>query len=227
MMKQFNKFACCFALVLVAILSPRTTFAAIQTYTILSSFTDSLQAGSYLENFNSVPNEGQTIFTGGTPTFTYVISSPSDVSAVDVIGGSRAISTFDPPNGLLVITFGAYKPTAIGGNFFWTDYPGNVIAGSIQVQYTGGDSGSIDVPLPSGSSFAGISTDNPEGFSSISVSLINYIPDTDFFVTLDNFHVGNVNPVPEPGTWIACGFIGLFVVGRAGCGILRRRFVRQ
>ena len=219
-MKTSNKFACQLPLVLLAAMLQFNASAAVQTYTTLSAFTAGLQAGYYLENFNAVGPSGPYNFTGGTPSFSYSFTSPGSVTPVDVVGGSRAISTFDA-NDLLTLTFGANKPTAIGGDFFWTDLlPGQAVAGSIRVQY-GGASEFFNVPQPSGGTFLGITTDNPAGFSALTISLVGYTTGN-YYPTVDNVVVGNA--VPEPRGWV---FISLFAAGWAGWRILRRRLAPQ
>ena len=225
-MKSLNKFASWLALVLMAALCQFRAAAAIQTFTTVPSFTGALQSGYYLENFNGVGDGPPVAFTGGdapTPTISYLFSAPNGASGV-VTGGGRAIST-QSPNEVLTITFTGIHPTAIGGDFFWTTLF-EAVAGSVQVKYGGGASDFIDVPLSGGGSFAGITTDNALGFSSISMSLVGYTSG-DYFPTVDNFYVGIATPVPEAGTWVAGAFIGLFVVTRTGWGIMRRRLARQ
>ena len=230
-MKSLNKFASWLALVLMAALCQFSASAAITPFTDSGSFTAALQTGYYLENFTSAPDvvygppSPPHTFSGGTPNFSYTITSPGNGGAGSVdVGGSRAISTFTA-NDVLTITFTGIQPTAIGGDFFWTTFS-EAVAGSVQVKYGGGASDFIDVPLSGGGSFAGITTDNALGFFSISMSLVGYTSGL-YFPTVDNFYVGNATPVPEAGTWVAGAFIGLFVVTRTGWGIMRRRLARQ
>ena len=225
-MKKLNKIAWGLPLV-VLVMSQGTTFAAVQTYTTEASFISAINS-SYKETFTTLIDAGEPIsFSGGAP-ITYTIGSQSGngVTPFDVggISGARAIGPYDA-NDVLVITFTGTKPTAIGGDFFWTGGVNNSLtAGSVKVQY-GGVSDFIEVPLPSAGSFAGITTDGV-GFSSVSVSLIAYTAG-DFRPTLDNFYVGQVNPVPEPGTWLAGGFIALVMVSRTGIRLVKRKLVPQ
>lgn len=225
-MKSLNKFASWLTLVLMAALCQFRAAAAIQTFTTVPSFTGALQSGYYLENFNAVSDTGPFNFEGVTDLTPNIAYSFSASGGVTVFGptGARSISTFGQGD-VLVITFTGNRPTAIGGDFFWTTFS-EAVAGSVQVKYGGGDSEFIDVPLSGGGSFAGITTDNALGFSSISMSLVGYTSG-DYFPTVDNFYVGIATPVPEAGTWVAGAFIGLFVVTRTGWGIMRRRLARQ
>lgn len=213
--------------------------AAITTFSDQTSFTASLENSYYLNNFTGVRAGEYLDFAGGTGiTFSYRISA-SDESGVTSIGMDSSsglgdsMSIFEV-NKQMIITFtGVNKPTAVGGNFFWstlfdgTPTSDDVIAGTIRADLNiGGSVETIYVTSTGNSSigFGGFTTDG-QGFDSLTLSLLNY-SSGDYYPTLDNFYVG-INAVPEASGWVAGSFIALFAIGRTGFGFLRRRAALQ
>lgn len=210
--------------------------AAIMEYNDASSFGAALESGSYLNDFTGAGTGSSLSFSGGTGPFAYTITASENlVTGVPMHGDSglgTSVSLFVDTAALIITFTGANKPTAIGGNFFWSDLasPANVGSGTVRADFMSGGSSvyTLDVASSGNSSFGfgGISTDGA-AFDSVTLTLLGYTPTPstldDFFVTVDNFNIGQVTPVPEPGGWVVAGFVGLLVLGRAGRGYLRRR----
>lgn len=210
--------------------------AAIAIYTDSGSFTPTLQSGYYLNNFTGAGSGASLPYSGGTGPFAYTITASGSFGVTGVAmnaasGLGDSVSTFGQ-NAVLTFTFtGANKPTAVGGNFFWSDNstPANVAAGTVRadVKIGGTSVQTLDISSTGNSSigFGGFTTDGT-AFDSITFTLVGYTSGA-FYSTVDNFYVGNVNPVPEAGGWVAASFISIFVVGRTGWGFLCRRLARQ
>lgn len=221
------------AILLVAMSGGNAVRAAISEYTDPGSFAAALQPGSFLNNFTGANQAGQSFpYSGGTGPFAYTVTStgPSGVTVFQMqpaSGLGQALSTFNA-NAALIITFtGDNKPTAIGGNFFWSDFSANVISGTIHADFKIGGSSvhTLDVASTGNSDigFGGITTDGA-GFDSIELTLLGYTSGN-FFSTVDNFHVGQAIVVPEPSSWVVAGFMGLFLLGRAGWAHASRRSI--
>lgn len=140
-------------------------------------------------------------------------------------GLGTSVSTFIE-NAKLIITFtGNNRPTAIGGNFFWSDLssPSDVVSGSLHADFKVGGTSvhTLDVPSTGNSAigFGGITTDGA-AFDSLELTLLGYTSG-EFFASVDNFHVGQATVVPEPSSLVVAGFFGLFVLGRTGWKFLR------
>lgn len=224
---------------LILMLGVNNSPAPVYTdYTDASAFAAALAPGGYLNDFTGSGSGASLSFTGPTPVtgpFSYTITSSGafGVTGVDMAPASglgRSMSTFDE-NAVLIVTFtGATKPTAIGGNFFWSDLssPANVTSGTVTAAFkiAGLTVHSFDVTSTGNSSigFGGVTTDGTP-FDSVEFTLKNYSSGF-FFPTADNFLIGLVAPVPEPGGWVAAAFSGLFVLGglgKAGWRFLRRQ----
>lgn len=206
--------------------------AAITEYSDSSSFAAAVQPGSFLNDFTGAVSGSSLSYSGGTGPFAYTITSSAGFGVTGVpmnpaSGLGISASTF-VENATLIITFtGANRPTAIGGNFFWSNLnsPSDVVAGTLHADFKVGGSSvhTLDV-LSSGNGaigFGGVTTDGA-GLDSIELSLLGYTSGF-FFATVDNFHVGQAVAVPEPGSLVTAGFIGLFVLGRVGWRSLRRQ----
>ncbi len=223
---------------LILMLGVTSSPAPIYTdYTDASAFAAALAPGGYLNDFSTAGSGASLSFTGPTPVtgpFSYTVTSSGafGVTGVDMAalsGLGRSISTFDE-NAVLIFTFtGATKPTAIGGNFFWSDLnsPANVVNGTVTAAFKIGGLTvhSFEVSSTGNSSigFGGVTTDGTP-FDSVTFTLKNYSSGF-FFPTADNFNIG-LTPVPEPGGWVAAAFTGFVVLGgfcKEGWRFLRRR----
>lgn len=203
--------------------------AAITPYTSEAGFTPYLQTGYYFNDFTDAAAGDTLSFSQGS--FSYTISRVGGVGVSGVptdfvksgIGQGDAVSSINPGVSL-VITFTGGNPTAVGGNFFWTDLssPAKVVTGTVRIQLNDGTWQNVSSTAPGSSGnvgFGGFTTDGTP-FTSLTFSLVGYTSG-DRFATLDNFYVGSA--VPEPGGWVAAGFVALFVIGRTGFGFLRRK----
>ncbi len=184
--------------------------AAIVEYIDASSFAAALETGSYVNSFTGAGSGLSLSYVGPHPTlgpFQYTITASGSfgVTGVDMAAASglgQSASTFEE-NAVLIITFtGTNKPTAIGGNFFWSDLssPANVTSGTIRADFSIGGSivHSLDVSSSTNSSigFGGVTTDG-EGFDSVTLTLLDYTFG-DFFTTVDNLRIGQARLSPSP-----------------------------
>lgn len=219
------------AVLLVAVSGGNAVRAAITEYSDSGSFAAAVQPGSFLNNFTGANQSGQSLqFSGGTGPFAYTATStgPNGVTVFQMQAASglgQALSTFNPGVALIITFTGDNKPTAIGGNFFWSDFPADVISGTVHADFKIGGSSvhTFDVASTGNTDigFGGITTDGA-GFDSIELTLLGYTSGN-FFSTVDNFHVGQAILVPEPSSWAVAGLVGLFFIGRAGWAYVSRR----
>jgi hypothetical protein len=186
--------------------------SATTIYTSEAAFLAHTQPGSYLETFDSLPqftavtsplsfSKNGFSYTASAPTF-FNVGTPGDVW----------LSTFDRSTNI-VFDFTSNSVTAVGGNFFVTDVPGNVVAGTITVTLDNGTT--FSVSAPSATSFVGFTTSSP-------IHSLTFIPPpsgaNEVFGTVNNFITGR--SVPESGSTLP-----LIAIGLASIGLLRRKLV--
>lgn len=201
-----------------------STKADITTFTDSASFMSNVAPDYYLENFAALSDTESSY--SGAQTFnnslTYsfgltVIQSDTSVGTLytksDGSGGF-VVSTFNDDD-VMVLTLGS-NITAIGGNFFSTDYDFNADPGA-EITITL-DTGEF-ITLTSGTD---ISSDEPFGgfissdpISSITVSSSG----SGHYPTLAKIVVGT--SVPEPSTWV------MLMLGAGSLGYFRFRGARR
>ena len=218
---------------LLAVLGGQTVLrAAFIDFSDSTSFGAAVQSGSYLNDFTGAGTAASLSFSGGTGPFSYTVTSPpggvTEVMMAPATGLGDSLSNFGQV--AMIITFtGGNKPTAVGGNFFWSDNssPSHVVSGTVHADFKiGGISvHTLDIFSSGDSSigFGGVTTDGA-AFDSVTLTLVS--PIGTVFPSMDNFRVG-INAVPEPGGWVAAGFVAFFVLGRTGLGFVQRRLARQ
>jgi len=191
-------------------------------YTSQSAFQSVLASGSYLETFESLGAGGLGVgsmnFSGGTPTFTYTITAVGDElwGLTDSgLPSGQAISTTTPDVNM-VITFTSGNVTAVGGDFFLTDWDESRMAGTLRVTLNDGTYQDLNSYVSGTPDFVGFTTDisNP-------ITSLTFNPVSGSYASLDNLRVGAV--VPEPVN-VAMGIFGLGLVGvTAGRRYLAKR----
>jgi hypothetical protein len=190
--------------------------SATTIYTSQAAFLAHTRAGSYLETFDSLPQ-----FTAlSSPLsfskngFSYTASAPSADNQFFTVGtpGDVWLSTFDHSTNI-VFTFTSNNVTAVGGNFFLTDIPGNILPGTITVTLDNGTT--FSVSDPSANSFVGFTTSSP-------IHSLTFIPPasgaTEVFGTVNNFTTGR--SVPESGSTLP-----LIGISLASIALLRRKLI--
>jgi VPDSG-CTERM motif len=211
-MKMF-KLSAAIALAATAMISHSS---ATTIYTSQAVFLAHTQSGSYLETFDSLPqftplNSPLSFSKNG---FSYTASAPSADNQFFNAGttGDVWLSTFDHSTNI-VFDFTSNNVTAVGGNFFLTDIPGNVVAGTITVTLDNGTT--FSVSDPSATSFVGFTTSSP-------IHSLTFIPPpsgaNEVFGTVNNFITGR--SVPDSGSTLP-----LIGIALASIGLLRRKLV--
>ena len=184
-------------LLVVAALLAAFTFTtpthAATAYTNLASFLGAL-TNSYTENFGGITNTSNGVtaapenFSGNGMSFSASPQPTSDELWIVVNGGTKWLSVRDSSNSL-VFNRTSGNITAVGGNFFTTDLPGNFIQGSIDILFS--DSTSTNWAPSSASDFLGFVFDTP--VTSMTLSPVA----SEQWVTAGTITVGQV---PEPST---------------------------
>lgn len=189
--------------------------AATTIYTSRSSFESSLPAGSFFNNFSSVPDAFITAVpsvsgTGGTPTAGYTITAPPAGLGVFPDVGFKAVGNWGSTNNL-VVTFDTGNVVSAGGEIWISDINGARLAGTVTVNFSNGSSVSVPSTTSGAFGFAGITTDSGPLTSMTIVGLggVSYL-------NLSNFSVA---AVPEPSSMAATA---LAVVALAGAALRRR-----
>lgn len=220
--KSAARFSWChvvIAILFTAMSGGNAVRAAIMAYSDPGSFASAIQSGSYLNDFTGAGTGGSLPFSGGTGPFAYTITASGGVTGVPMDGASglgTSMSTLVVNAGLIITFTGANKPTAIGGNFFWSDLssPSDVVSGTIHANFKIGGTSvhTLDISSSGNSSigFGGITTDGV-AFDSLELTLLGYTSGN-FYSSIDNFHVGQMSPVPEPTEWALIIFAALAVL---------------
>ena len=208
-----------FKLSAVVVLTATATIShssATTIYTSQPTFLAHTQPGSYLETFDSLPqftplNSPLSFSKNG---FSYTASAPSADNQFFNTGtvGDVWFSTFDHSTNI-VFNFTSNNVTAVGGNFFLTDIPGNVVPGMITVTLDNGTT--FSVSDPSATSFVGFTTSSP-------IHSLTFIPPAsganEIFGTVNNFITGR--SVPDSGSTLLLSGIAVTSIG-----LLRRKLV--
>ncbi|MDO9092927.1 MAG: PEP-CTERM sorting domain-containing protein [Rubrivivax sp.] len=166
-----------------------SAFASAQTtvYTNLAAFQANLAPGSYTETFadSGFSGDPSASFSGGG--YGYTISAP---------GGLYGNGTFlgtNLPNEALTVSFTGAPVTALGGNFYATNFSDAFQAVPVTLSLSDGTTTTF-TPSSVIGSFRGFT-------SAVAItSLTVGAPGASLYVGMDNFTVGSV--VPEPGTWL-------------------------
>jgi hypothetical protein len=192
-----------------------STASAQTAYTNSSAFFSAITSSNYTETYNSYtyqaqPTSPQSFTNNG---FSYNAFAGSGTFYIPGITNPPAdlwFSVFSPTS----ITFTNFSPniSAIGGNFFATDFNGNFTNIAITVIATFANT------TPSITNYIASSTSSFLGFAYATnlVSLSIQASDGQY-ATVNNLTVG---VVPEPSTY---ALLGLAAAGFAGYVIRRRR----
>lgn len=202
-MLSYHRFVSAVSLALLS----ASSFAATTTYNSAASFLPQVTAGSYLENFNSFDDAGPATFSSGG--FSYAVSVSNGIY------GSGGFIGSNLPYGVVTISFTSGNVTAVGGNFFATDYEDNFHTDPVTLTLS--DATTVTFTPSS-------LLDSYRGFTSdvVITSLTLTVPTVAFnsrYPGLDNLTVGVAVPVPEPSSWLLMG------LGLAGLVAARRRLV--
>jgi hypothetical protein len=184
------------ALILLACAMP--VHAGTLVYTSVSTFLTDIVPGYSLETFDaSEPGSPATLnYSGGG--FAFTASSSGNMYAP---GGFIGTSN---PNTTLILTFTSGNPTAIGGDFYNTDFSDTFATSGVTVTLNDGTTRTY-TPLSGANSFTGFTATLP--ILSLTVSA----PGSSLYGGLDNLFVGQARPkaVPLP-SGLALVFIGGF-----------------
>ena len=200
-MKFINARVACVGVALLPFLATAT-----EVTTNLPDFLAHLDAGYFDSGVGFGINNGATMsesFSGGTPTFSYVVSAPYNGIFSDGASITSGFST-DP----LVFTFSTSPNpvTAVGGYFGITDTEGAFIPGTLQLLLSDSTTVSLDTTALAGSQgFVGFIVPNDTFISSLTLT-----PDHPLqFAGATQLFVG----VPETSTYAAAGFMSLCIGG--------------
>lgn len=175
-------------------------------YTDRASFNAALGSGvsnAYTEDFNTNdhvvfrlgPNSFPCTATYSLNGFSYAVTAPgpsdNELYVKDIL------STQSPDSGLS-FSFAGSNITAVGGNFFTTDFEGNANAGPVTL--TLGDGSAVLYTATSASDFVGFISTNP--IEALTFAPASGTADADVFSTADNLTVATADaaPVPEAST---------------------------
>jgi hypothetical protein len=204
----------CVAAAIAAGLLAQTASAATTTYTSRSSFESSLPAGSFFNNFSSVPDAfaspvTSVTGTGGTPTVGYTITAPTAGLGVFPDAGFKAVGNWNLGQPV-VVTLNTGNVFSAGADLWLSDINGNRLAGTITVNYSDGSSVLVPSTTTGAFGFAGITTD----VAALSTMTIQNAPGA--YLNMSNLSVA---AVPEPSSIAATA---LAVAALAGAALRRR-----
>lgn len=197
-MQSAHRFLSAAALALLS----ASAFAQSTVYTSSASFLSHVAAGAYTNNFDGLPSDPPTSFSGGA--FAYNFSAPNDIyGSGDFLGTSQIDEA-------LTINFTSGNVTAVGANFFATNISDAFQSVSMTIGLSDGTSVTF-TPADLSNSYRGFT-------STVAISsLVISAPGQSLYAGLDNLTVGSVTAVPEPTTWALMG------LGLAAIGVVARR----
>ncbi|HEY4086119.1 MAG TPA: hypothetical protein VGM43_09280 [Bryobacteraceae bacterium] len=209
------------------LLMASSSFAS-SIYLNQSDFTAALTSGYDFENFESMDFQAaahswsfsQNGFDWTASTTDYFGSEPADNPAAILFIDSGPSVAMIPAGGntsgagdVLTLTFTSGNVNAIGGNFFLTDFIGNVRGGSFSLTMNDGTT----------KTFTDVGGDNFFGYiSSSAITSLTFTPPGPFtsWATIDNLYVGQgtaLSQTPETST------MGLLFGGLSLIGVLKLR----
>lgn len=174
-----------------------SAFASAQTtYTDQATFLANVQPGSYLETFDSLV-QGDVVaspinFAGNG--FTYTASAVGNFFNVGPAGDTWLSTNFGSTD--IVFTFTSGNVTAVGGEFFTTNFDGDESLGSITATLNSGST--ITINPSSATTFGGFTT--PSAITSLTIS----VPAN--FASVNNLIVGTAVPAPSSAIVLIAGF---------------------
>jgi len=209
------------------ILTPSTGLAAGTVYLNQADFTAALVSGYDFENFNSMDFTGSAYsysfskngfdWTASTTDYYTGDSNTGNPPAILFIddAGSVAMTPAGGDTGgagdVLTLSFTSGNVTAIGGDFFLTNFLGDLQDGSFTLTLNDGTT----------ETFNNVSSANFFGYiSSSPITSLTFVPPTPYnaFATIDNLYVGEGEAAPETPETSTIGLLagGLSLVGALG-----------
>jgi hypothetical protein len=169
--------------------------AAIVTYTDRAAFLAALSSSSTDDYNDLTPGFQSPPLSRTIPGYTYNAVATSSGLAIGSTGGSQVLSTslFDEP---LTLNFTAGAPTAVGGYFFNTDEPFNLLNRVITVTANPGAS-TQSVVTGSATNFFGWLDNSGTPFTSLVIVPGAGSPDA--YATVDDLVLGQAAPASVPG----------------------------
>ena len=183
-------------------LTPAT--AGTTVYTDRASFNAALGSGlssAYTEDFNT---NDHVVFTLGPNSFpstatyslnglSYSVTAPGPTDNELYV---KDILSTQSPNSGVKFSFAGSSITAVGGNFFTTNFDGDATAGPVKL--TLGDGSAVSYTAASPNDFVGF-------ISTSAINALTFAPasetaDANVFSTVDNLTVASAAPVPEAST---------------------------
>jgi hypothetical protein len=182
-----------------------------------SLFLSNIQPGYYLEDFGtytfgSYVGDPLTFASG---SFSYIMSADADKGGL--YSGDSSMGTYDNV-ATMTINFSASPTpiTAVGGQFFPTDWEGLDISGTVRVAFA--DGSTKDLTMTSTRPYFGYTSNQAIGSMTIVVTDPNIEPWQ--YQTIDHFSVGSAVVVPLPPTVL---MLGSGLVGLVGLRYRRKR----
>lgn len=175
--------------------------ADFNVYTDKTAFLAAVDQAYYTETFNSLVtnqvlvspitlNSGPNQFVASASLNFYNVDGPTT--------GDVWLSTNNADDPITFSSF-ATQPTAIGGNFFLTDFTGTPTVGTIRAVLNAG-SADYSTSVSSSTNFIGFVSVNNTPITSLKLSTVG--GNATQFVTANNLIIATALPVPEPSTYL-------------------------
>lgn len=154
-----------------------------------------MQAGYYLENFNTGEPDTAPAYNFSSGGFAYTVTAGTAAAPGNVFESGAIIGTLEQAR-ILTFTFSSGNVTAVGGNFFHTDSANRFTTQNVTINLSNGTTHTFTPTAAN--SFRGFTT------TSAITSLSLAAPTGENFASVDDFIVGRrigAVDTPEPGSF--------------------------
>jgi hypothetical protein len=205
------------AVVIATNIFPLSASAVTTTFTDSATFLSNTSS-TYLETFNSLSVSSNTLAFSNSG-FSYSVTATNVLYSGTGNTGSRFLGE-NTATDTIAISFTSGNVTAVGGNFFLTDFLDNLIAGDITLTLNDGSVINLTSPTSTPTPFGGFTTDGAIITSlTIAGPTVADLNSKFRFDSFDNLYVGTASAataVPEPFTILGTIF-------GAGYGVVLKR----
>ena len=195
--------------VLATLMLCTPAMASSTVYTNVGDFLAAIQGDFYLEDFGSVGfgDPGNPVNFGPVNGYEFEITAGNGLFSG---GGNMSTNTaFDP---MVITTTG--NPTAVGGNFWLTDFDFLTEVGQLQVDFADGSSTSETLTNADPTTFLGVVSNNGTPITGVTLTPVDPGDGINRWATVDNVYLGSAVPEPSAFGLVAMSLLSLLAMRR-------------